>query len=110
MGRPLGGFVLLNGLFRPCRHGSLRTCRSGGHDGRAFARGLHEAPLLHCAVVGARTQRLQYPLSKEYTLNHIRDPILYFKVYSLIKGYWSLWKISRFGVGGFGVRLKFAGM
>ena len=66
------------------------------------------------AVLG--TQRLQYPLIREYSLNHIRDPtITYgiflnfltdpfkkipwrnplkntrFKVYSLIKGYWSLW-------------------
>ena len=29
------------------------------------------------------SQRLQYPLIKQYALNH--------KVYSLIKGYWSLW-------------------
>ena len=27
------------------------------------------------------TQRLQYPLFEEYSLNHIRDPILEFKVY-----------------------------
>ena len=36
-------------------------------------------------------QRLQYPLIKEYSLNHIRDPSI-FKVYSLSKGYWSLWE------------------
>ena len=32
----------------------------------------------------------QYPLIKEYTLNHNIQPLL-FKVYSLIKGYWVLW-------------------
>ena len=47
-------------------------------------------------MLKASSQRLQYPyLIKEYTLNHIRDPIIVFKVYSLIKGYWSLWALSR---------------
>ena len=35
---------------------------------------------------GNLTQRLQYPLIKEYTLNLIRVPIIV-KVYSLIRGY-----------------------
>ena len=39
-----------------------------------------------CCKLG-RPQRLQYPLIKEYTL----EILLQFKVYSLIKGYWSLW-------------------
>ena len=49
---------------------------------------------------GAATQelnqvaRLQYPLIKEYTLNHIRTPTT-----SLIKGYWSLWGLLRGGRG-----------
>ena len=29
-----------------------------------------------------------------YTLNHIRDPIVIYKVYSLIKGSWSLWGLA----------------
>ena len=38
------------------------------------------------------TQRAQYPLIREYTLNHnIKAPIC-FRVYSLIKGYWALWE------------------
>ena len=36
------------------------------------------------------TQRSQYPLIKEYTLNHNVEASLC-KVYSLIKGYWVLW-------------------
>ena len=38
-------------------------------------------------------QRLQYPSIKEYTLNYSRDPTI-IKVYSLIKGYWSLWVLG----------------
>ena len=43
--------------------------------------------------VGARVRprRPQYPLIKEYTSNHIRDPIIIVEIYSLIKGCWSLW-------------------
>ena len=46
-----------------------------------------------CCVVEARglAQRTQYPLIKEYTLNN-RALIWWFKVYSLIKGYWDLWE------------------
>ena len=39
------------------------------------------------------SRRLQYPLTKEYTAKHSRIPNL-IKVYSLIKGYWSLWVIQ----------------
>ena len=41
--------------------------------------------------VRAGNQRLQYPLTKEYTLNYNRHPNKIEKIYSLIKGYWSLW-------------------
>ena len=34
---------------------------------------------------------LQYPLLKEYMPQMIIGPIIRFKRYSLIKGYWSLW-------------------
>ena len=37
-----------------------------------------------------RTQKAQYPLTKEYTLNNRGAWILWFKVYYLIKGYWAL--------------------
>ena len=42
---------------------------------------------------------------KEYTLNHIRDPVNFFRVYSLIKGYWhwDLWRFSRSEGKGLGV-------
>ena len=43
--------------------------------------------------VDFNAQRLQNPLIKEYTLNLIRVPVIIyiFKVYSLMKGFWSLW-------------------
>ena len=40
------------------------------------------------------SQRAQYPLTKEYTLNHYYYSLYslrYIKVYSLLKGYWALW-------------------
>ena len=37
------------------------------------------------ALIGF-SQRAQYPLIKEYSLNHNMKPL-----YSLIKGYWALW-------------------
>ena len=42
--------------------------------------------------------RLQYPLIKEYTLKSLKIRIgilIRFKVYSLIKGYWSLWMLHQ---------------
>ena len=39
------------------------------------------------------TQRAQYPLIREYTLNYRGLRIMIYKVYSLIKGYWALWVI-----------------
>ena len=45
------------------------------------------------------SQRLRHPLIKEYTLHDNRIGILLsFKVYSLIKGYWSLW-VQALGFG-----------
>ena len=44
------------------------------------------------------TQRLQYPLIKEYTLNYNRS-LIRIKVYSLIQGYWSLWVVSGIASG-----------
>ena len=46
-----------------------------------------------------RTQRLQHPLIKEYTLRVILGTLVRFKVYSLIEGFWCLW-------GGRGGRLE----
>ena len=45
---------------------------------------------------GKRTQRLQYSLIREYTLNYGSNIIKgkKFKVYSLIEGYWSLWEAA----------------
>ena len=40
-------------------------------------------------VFRVTTQRLQNPLTKEYTLNYNTN-LIRFKVYSLIKGFWSL--------------------
>ena len=37
-------------------------------------------------ALGVLYQRAQYPLSKEYTLNSMGFLLLWFKVYSLIKG------------------------
>ena len=37
------------------------------------------------------TQRAQYPLIKEYTVNHQGLHIMIYKLYSLIKSYWDLW-------------------
>ena len=37
------------------------------------------------------TQGAQYPLIKEYSLNGLRVPYIRFKVYSLIREYWTLW-------------------
>ena len=65
-------------------------------------RRLLNRPFFHCSRMGGRikvvratcatraTQRLQYPLVKEYSSNHIRDPTIIYGIYSLIKGYWSL--------------------
>ena len=36
-------------------------------------------------------QTLQNPLIKEYTLNHIRDPIIIYCMFLFFKGFWSLW-------------------
>ena len=59
------------------------------------------------------TQRLQNPIIKEYTLNHIRDPII-IKVYSLIKGFWSLCEPRQdlgFRVAGFeGISFRVGGL
>ena len=55
--------------------------------GRIVHLGLHPPGLRDLG--GA--QSLQNPLIKEYTLNHIWDPITIYKVYSLIKGFWRLW-------------------
>ena len=38
-----------------------------------------------------RDPETQIPLIKEYTLNYKRNPKIGFKVYSLTKGFWSLW-------------------
>ena len=35
---------------------------------------------------GASTQRLQNPLIKEYTLNHIRDPIIIYGIFLNLGG------------------------
>ena len=48
----------------------------------------YDALLWVTIVSNSTTQRTQYPLIKEYTLN-LRT--LQFKAYSLIKGYWVLW-------------------
>ena len=34
----------------------------------------------------------QYPLIKEYSLNHNMKPYIIFQPYSFIKGYWALWE------------------
>ena len=36
-------------------------------------------------------QSLPNPLTKEYSLNHVGFLLLWFKVYSQIKGFWKLW-------------------
>ena len=38
-------------------------------------------PASPTAVKNARTQRLQYPLLKEYTLNYIRDPTIIYGIF-----------------------------
>ena len=53
---------------------------------------------------GQRTgaQRAQYPLSEEYTLNHIMLKPPKIKVHSFIQGYWALWVPGSYGgCGGF---------
>ena len=40
-------------------------------------------------------QSAQYPLIKEYSLNHNMTPLI-FKVYSVIKGYWAPWEEHEF--------------
>ena len=37
------------------------------------------------------SQRLQYRLMKEYSLNHIGDPTIFQSIFFDFKGYWSLW-------------------
>ena len=66
--------------------------------------GQHAARLFPTSRTVGLTQRSQYPLIQEYTLNHnTKDSI--FKVYSLIKGYWVLWvgEVQDCSGSGFGV-------
>ena len=52
--------------------------------------------------MGPQAQRLQYPLINEYSLNQKREPsYIYFKEYSLAKGYWSLRSLGRAEAGWF---------
>ena len=49
-------------------------------------------PTQKCNRFGRGAQGAQYPLIKEYTLNHIRDPnLLVFRAYSLFMGHRALW-------------------
>ena len=47
-----------------------------------------------CAIPSCQdvSQRLQNPIIKEYTLNIRIGTLIRFEVYSLIKGFWSLWE------------------
>ena len=66
----------------------LRVLNLGGQDSGA--------PAQHSSwEEKSRSQRAQYPLIQEYTLNHniiTRLSPLSFKVYSFIEGYWAPWE------------------
>ena len=59
---------------------------------RSMNLGLHAA-CAHCGTgqAGLPTQKLQYPLIKEYTVNSNRNPKKVKGIYSLLKEDWSLW-------------------
>ena len=51
------------------------------------------------ASAAVLAQRLQNPLIKEYALNYNRIPNMIYGIYSLIKGFWSLWGPANTWVG-----------
>ena len=61
--------------------------------------GFQPSRLLYGGVPGSQVSTGFYKGIKEYTLNHNRDPgiLLEFKVYSIIKGYRSLWRTCCMG-------------